>query len=49
MNQILPEVRLADCDIDFIVCEIKANLQKQKIMKFLSHQNNEEIQEIYHF
>lgn len=46
MNQILPEVKLANCDIDFILCEIKANIQKRKIVNFLAHQNDKEIQEI---
>lgn len=46
MNTNLPDIRIADKDMEFIFCEIKARLYKNKILKHLSKFDNAEIREI---
>ena len=42
-------VRLADRDLEFILCEIKARFMKKNIIKYYENDSKEEIQEIVEF
>lgn len=49
MNTILPNVRIADRDMEFIFCEIKARLYQNKILRYLARSNNPQVEEIVEY
>lgn len=42
MNTVLPNVKIADRDVEFIICEIKAGLHKNKIRSYLAKMDDPE-------
>ncbi len=46
MNTILPDVKIADRDIEFLFYEFKARINRNKIIKYLSLSHDAEVKEI---